>query len=132
MWDSGLALLALARGGRVRGRAALRRAGEWILGEEIRQRGDWAIRRPGVEPGGWAFEYDNDLYPDIDDAAVVGLALHELGTGRAAVDRACHWLAAMQSTNGGWGAFDVDNDAEWLYKIPFCDFGAVTDPPPPT
>ena len=99
------------------------------MAEEIRERGDWTVRRPGLEAGGWAFEYDNDLYPDIDDAAIVALALEELGYGRPSVERACRWMAGMQSSNGGWGAFDADNDAQWLYKIPFCDFGAVTDPP---
>ena len=87
------------------------------------------MRLPGVDPGGWAFEYDNDLYPDVDDAAVIGLALNEMGLGRPAVERSCRWLAAMQSRNGGWGAFDIDNDAYWLYDIPFFDFGAVIDPP---
>jgi squalene-hopene/tetraprenyl-beta-curcumene cyclase len=82
-----------------------------------------------VEPGGWAFEYDNDLYPDIDDAAIVALALDELGAGGPAVDRACAWMTAMQCADGGWGAFDRDNDSYWLYKVPFCDFGAVIDPP---
>ena len=129
VWDTGLALLALRAADVPADEPALRRAGEWLLREEVRQRGDWAIRRPGVEPGGWSFEYDNDLYPDVDDAAVVALALDDLGTGRGAIERACRWLAGMQSANGGWGAFDADNDAEWLYKIPFCDFGAVTDPP---
>jgi squalene-hopene/tetraprenyl-beta-curcumene cyclase len=131
VWDSGLALMALRAAGVPAEEPALRRAGEWIVGEEIRERGDWAVRRPGVEPGGWAFEYDNDLYPDIDDAAIVGIALNGLGMGAAAVQRACRWMAGMQCANGGWGAFDVDNDADWLYKIPFCDFGAVTDPPSP-
>jgi squalene-hopene/tetraprenyl-beta-curcumene cyclase len=129
VWDTGLALLALRAGGVPADDAALQRAAQWLVAEELRQRGDWAIRRPGIEPGGWAFEYDNDLYPDIDDAAIVALALDELGTGQGAIDRACRWMAGMQSANGGWGAFDADNDAEWLYKIPFCDFGAVTDPP---
>ena len=101
----------------------------WILDEEVRTRGDWAIRLPGVEPGGWSFEYENDLYPDVDDAAVVALALDELGVGQPAVERACRWMAGMQSSNGGWAAFDVDNDAYWLYDVPFCDFGAVIDPP---
>jgi squalene-hopene/tetraprenyl-beta-curcumene cyclase len=110
---------------------ALQKAGERLVAEEIRERGDWAVRRPGVEPGGWAFEYDNDLYPDIDDAAIVAMALDEVGMGGQAVERGCRWMAAMQCTNGGWGAFDVDNDAQWLYRIPFCDFGAVTDPPSP-
>jgi squalene-hopene/tetraprenyl-beta-curcumene cyclase len=129
VWDTGLALLALRAADVPAGEPALLRAVDWVLAEEIRQRGDWAIRRPGLEAGGWAFEYDNDLYPDIDDAAVVALALDELGVGRATVERASRWMAGMQSANGGWGAFDADNDAEWLYKIPFCDFGAVTDPP---
>ncbi|MGH3091253.1 MAG: squalene--hopene cyclase [Gaiellaceae bacterium] len=131
VWDTGLALMALDGAGMSADEPAVRRAGEWMLREEVRERGDWALRRPGVEPGGWAFEYDNDLYPDIDDAAVVGIALNGLGLGGASVARACRWMAAMQCSNGGWGAFDVDNEADWLYKIPFCDFGAVTDPPSP-
>jgi squalene-hopene/tetraprenyl-beta-curcumene cyclase len=131
VWDTGLAVIALRDAGVPDDEPALIRAADWLVGEEIRERGDWAIRRPGVEPGGWAFEYDNDLYPDIDDSAVVGVALNRVGSGRASVQRASRWLAGMQCANGGWGAFDVDNDAEWLYKIPFCDFGAVTDPPSP-
>jgi squalene-hopene/tetraprenyl-beta-curcumene cyclase len=102
-----------------------------MLAEEIRARGDWAVRAPGLEPAGWAFEYDNDLYPDIDDAALVGLALDEMSIGAPVLERACRWLAGMQCSNGGWGAFDRDNEADWLYQIPFCDFGAVIDPPSP-
>src|SRR5207245_1774509 len=79
--------------------------------------------------GGWAFEFANDFYPDLDDAAVIALALRELEMGRGAVERAHAWIAGMQSSNGGWGAFDVDNTSTWLYRIPFCDFGAVIDPP---
>jgi len=108
---------------------ALSNAVAWMLQEEVRARGDWSVRTPGVAVGGWAFEYDNDVYPDVDDAAVIGLALGELGAGPAAIERACRWLAGMQSRNEGWGAFDVDNDAYWLYDVPFCDFGAVIDPP---
>jgi squalene-hopene/tetraprenyl-beta-curcumene cyclase len=129
VWDSGLALLGLAACGISAGHPGAARGITWILGEEVRGRGDWAIRRPSVQPGGWAFEFDNDLYPDVDDAAVVALALRELGAGRSAVDRACDWIAGMQSADGGWAAFDADNDAYWLYDIPFCDFGAVIDPP---
>jgi len=129
VWDSGLALLGLAAAGLDAGRPEVARGAGWILREEVRTRGDWAIRLPGVGPGGWSFEYDNDLYPDVDDAAVVALALRELGVGGAAVDRACRWIAGMQCSNGGWAAFDVDNDAYWLYDVPFCDFGAVIDPP---
>ena len=129
VWDTGLALLALRAADVPAEEPALEHAARWLVVEEIRERGDWAVRRPGVEAGGWAFEYDNDLYPDIDDAAIVALALEELGHGRPSIERACRWMAGMQSANGGWGAFDADNDAQWLYKIPFCDFGAVTDPP---
>jgi squalene-hopene/tetraprenyl-beta-curcumene cyclase len=129
VWDSGLALLGLAACGVSADHPDIARGTSWILREEVRTRGDWAGRLPGVVPGGWAFEFDNDLYPDVDDAAVVALALRELGAGRAAIERACRWIAGMQSRSGGWGAFDVDNDAYWLYDIPFCDFGAVIDPP---
>ncbi len=129
VWDTGLALLGLAACGVDGESLNVARSVDWVLREEVRVRGDWALRLPGVEPGGWAFEYENDLYPDVDDAAVVALALRELGAGGPAVDRACRWIAGMQCANGGWGAFDVDNDDAWLYDIPFCDFGAVIDPP---
>ncbi len=129
IWDTALAILALRAAGVPADEPALRRAGEWLLREEVRARGDWAVRLPGVEPGGWSFEFDNDLYPDVDDAAVVALALKEIDLGGAAVERAAGWTAAMQSSGGGWGAFDVDNRAEWLYSLPFCDFGFVIDPP---
>ena len=129
VWDTGLALLGLRAAGVPADHAGLVKAGEWILAEEVRARGDWALRTPGVSPGGWAFEYDNDLYPDVDDAAVIGLALRELGVGRPALERACRWLAGMRSSDDGWAAFDVDNRSYWLYDVPFCDFGAVIDPP---
>ena len=129
VWDTCLALVALRAAGMAAEEPALQKAGEWLLQEEVRARGDWALRLPGVEPGGWAFEYDNDLSPDIDDAAVVGIALNELGIGRPSASRACGWIEAMQSRSGGWGAFDKDNEAYWLYEIPFVDFGAIIDPP---
>jgi squalene-hopene/tetraprenyl-beta-curcumene cyclase len=129
VWDSGLALLGLQACGATPDVREVSRAVDWILGEEVRARGDWTIRCSGVPAGGWAFEYDNDLYPDVDDAAVVALALDELGVGGEAVERTCRWLAGMQSSDGGWGAFDRDNDSAWLYSLPFCDFGAVIDPP---
>lgn len=129
VWDTGLALLGLAACDLAAEHPAVESSSRWILDEEIRARGDWAIRTPGVAAGGWAFEYDNDLYPDVDDAAVVALALSELEIGRPAVERTCRWIAGMQSSNGGWAAFDVDNDSYWLYDIPFCDFGAAIDPP---
>jgi len=129
VWDTGLALLGLAEAGRTAENPDVARAVDWMLSEEVRQRGDWAMHLPGVDPGGWAFEYDNDLYPDVDDVSVIALALRLLGAGAAVTDRGIRWLASMQCSNGGWAAFDVDNDAYWLYKIPFCDFGAIIDPP---
>src|SRR3954468_14455990 len=129
VWDTALAVIALLEAGVSPTHPQLRRAGEWLVGEEVSVRGDWSIRKPDLPPGGWAFEFDNDLYPDVDDTAVVALALRGLGLGDEAVDRGLAWTAGMQSRSGGWGAFDVDNEAHWLYKLPFCDFGKVTDEP---
>jgi squalene-hopene/tetraprenyl-beta-curcumene cyclase len=129
VWDTGLAVLALRACDVPADHPQLAAAGAYLLGQEVTVKGDWAIRKPDLAPGGWAFEYENDIYPDIDDAAVISLALRELDTGDDAVRRALDWLVGMQSRNGGWGAFDVDNQAMWLYKIPFCDFGKVTDEP---
>jgi squalene-hopene/tetraprenyl-beta-curcumene cyclase len=130
VWDTALALLALGACGLTVDDPRVARAVDWLLAEEIRIKGDWAVRRPNVEPGGWAFEYQNDLYPDIDDTAVIAVALRKLGAGEEAVRRGLDWVAGMQSRNGGWGAFDADGKAYWwLYEIPFCDFGRVTDEP---
>jgi squalene-hopene/tetraprenyl-beta-curcumene cyclase len=129
VWDTALAVLGLRACGVPADNPRLAKAGEWLLNEEITGKGDWSVRVPDVVPGGWAFEFANDLYPDVDDAAVVCLALEELGAGRDAVQRGLAWIEGMQSSNGGWGAFDVDNTSDWLYKIPFFDFGAVIDPP---
>jgi len=129
VWDTALAVIALLDAGVSPTHPALLRAGDWLVGEEVTVRGDWAVRKPDLAPGGWAFEFENDLYPDVDDTAVVALALRGLGVGDAAVDRGLAWTAGMQSRSGGWGAFDVDNEAHWLYKLPFCDFGKVTDEP---
>jgi squalene-hopene/tetraprenyl-beta-curcumene cyclase len=129
VWDTGLAVLALRACGVSPDHPQLRAAGDYLLGQEVTVRGDWAIRSPNLAPGGWAFEYENDLYPDTDDAAVIALALRRLERGDDAVKRGLDWLVGMQSRDGGWGAFDVDNQAMWLYRIPFCDFGKVTDEP---
>jgi squalene-hopene/tetraprenyl-beta-curcumene cyclase len=129
VWDTALAALALRACGISADHEALRKAGDYLLREEVTVKGDWAIRMPDLASGGWAFEFENDLYPDVDDTAVVALTLHELGRGEDAIARGLDWLVGMQSHDGGWGAFDVDNDARWLYKIPFCDFGKVTDEP---
>jgi squalene-hopene/tetraprenyl-beta-curcumene cyclase len=130
VWDTALALLALRACGLPDDNPQLVRAGEYLLSQEVQTKGDWSIRNPRLAPGGWAFEYENDTYPDIDDTAVIPLALHGMGIGEdEAIRRGVDWLVGMQSRDGGWGAFDVDNSAMWLYKIPFCDFGKVTDEP---
>ncbi|HYX76936.1 MAG TPA: squalene--hopene cyclase, partial [Gaiellaceae bacterium] len=129
IWDTALAVIALLDAGVPPSHPQLRRAAEWLVQEEVTVKGDWAVRRPDLAAGGWAFEFDNDLYPDVDDTAVVALALRRLDLGGEAVDRGLAWTAGMQSRSGGWGAFDVDNEALWLYKLPFCDFGKVTDEP---
>jgi squalene-hopene/tetraprenyl-beta-curcumene cyclase len=129
VWDTALAVLALCAAGVPADDPRLRAAGEWLLREEVTVPGDWAIRRPHLAPGGWAFEFDNDLYPDVDDTAVVILALRELGIGDDAVRRGLEWMVGMQSRSGGWGSFDADNEALWLYRLPICDFGKVTDEP---
>jgi squalene-hopene/tetraprenyl-beta-curcumene cyclase len=129
VWDTGLAVLALRDSGVGPEHPALVRAADWLLNEEVTVAGDWAVRTPELAPGGWAFEFENDLYPDVDDSAVVALALRRCHRGHDAVERGLAWTAGMQSRSGGWGAFDVDNEAYWLYKLPFCDFGKVTDEP---
>ena len=134
VWDTALSMIALADSGLAPEHPSLRRARDWLVGEEIRGKGDWSVRRPGLEPGGWAFEFANDLYPDIDDTAEVVIALRRAGVvpggpGDDACRRAVNWTVGMRSRGGGWGAFDVDNDSELVKTIPFCDFGEVTDPP---
>ena len=129
VWDTGLAVLALRAAGIPADHPQLVKAGEYLLRREVTVKGDWAIRAPGLAPGGWSFEHENDLYPDVDDAAVIALALRELEVGDAAVRRSLDWVVGMQSKDGGWGSFDIDNSAMWLYRIPFCDFGKVTDEP---
>jgi squalene-hopene/tetraprenyl-beta-curcumene cyclase len=135
VWDTALAVIALLDAGVPAAHPSLVAAGEWLVGEEIAVRGDWAVRRPGLTPSGWAFEFANDNYPDIDDSAVVALALHRLERERPSADmrdairRGTRWVAGMQSRSGGWGAFDADNDHELGRRLPFCDFGAVIDPP---
>jgi squalene-hopene/tetraprenyl-beta-curcumene cyclase len=130
VWDTVLVMIALADAGLPPDHPALSSAARWVLDEEIRGPGDWQVRRPDLAPGGWAFEFDNDVYPDTDDTAEVVLALRRVQpTDRAAIERGLRWLAGMQSKDGGWGAFDADNTRELVNKLPFCDFGAVIDPP---
>ncbi|WP_433034586.1 squalene--hopene cyclase [Plantactinospora sp. CA-290183] len=132
VWDTALAVTALADAGLPPGHPALTAAARWLLAEEIRVPGDWSVRRPGLVPSGWAFEFDNDGYPDTDDTAEVLLALRRSGPDpsvRPAIERGLRWLCGMQSADGGWGAFDADNTRRIARELPFCDFGEVIDPP---
>ena len=134
VWDTALSVIALSDAGVARDDPALVRAADWLLGEEVRIPGDWSVRRPKLEPGGWAFEHDNDNYPDVDDSAEVVLALRRVAHPDAArvdaaVSRATNWTIGMQSGDGGWGAFDADNTRGVCRDLPFCDFGEVIDPP---
>jgi len=132
VWDTALAAIALADAGLPEDHPALRRAADWLLAEEVRVRGDWAVARPQLEPGGWAFEFANDNYPDTDDTAEVALALLRAAPddrSRGAIERAVRWLEGMQSDGGGWGAFDADNTRALVRELPFLDFGEVIDEP---
>ncbi|WP_024799642.1 squalene--hopene cyclase [Nocardia sp. BMG51109] len=134
VWDTALATAALLEAGAPGDDPAVLRATDWLLGEQITAGGDWQVRRPDLAPGGWAFEFANDCYPDTDDSALIILALHRVSHPdperlRAAIRRGTDWTVGMQSADGGWGAFDADNTSALPAKLPFCDFGAVTDPP---
>jgi squalene-hopene/tetraprenyl-beta-curcumene cyclase len=134
VWDTCLAMTGLLDAGVAPNHPAMVKAADWIVGEEIRAVGDWAVKRPGLTPGGWAFEFQNDSYPDTDDTAEVVLALRRAGNSdsvaaKSAIERAVDWLIGMQCKDGGWGAFDADNTQTLTTKLPFCDFGAVIDPP---
>ena len=132
IWDTGLACHALMEVGGEEVQRAVRRGSDWMAARQILDvKGDWAVWRPNLRPGGWAFQYQNPHYPDVDDAAVVALALHRFDPERycTAIDRAAEWIEGMQSRNGGWGAFDADNTFSYLNYIPFADHGALLDPP---
>lgn len=132
VWDTAIGSYALGEAGYGQS-AALSKAADWLLANEIRRNGDWSVKRPWVEPSGWAFEFKNDWYPDIDDTAMVMLAFPHLKASKASAQsatrkRALDWLFAMQSKDGGWAAFDVDNNWEILTHVPFADHNAMLDP----
>jgi squalene-hopene/tetraprenyl-beta-curcumene cyclase len=134
VWDTALSMVALSDGGLAGDHPAMARAAEWLLGEEVTQSGDWSVARPGLAPGGWAFEFANVNYPDVDDTAEVVLALERVRNGGGArmdgaVQRALRWVEGMQSGDGGWGAFDADNKRSLVRELPFLDFGEVIDEP---
>ncbi|MFZ2052477.1 MAG: squalene--hopene cyclase [Solirubrobacteraceae bacterium] len=134
VWDTALAMIALADAGVSADAPALATAADWLLAEEVRITGDWAVRRPRLPPGGWAFEFANDNYPDLDDTAEVVLALIRAqpepdSAAQGAIDRAVQWVEGMQSSGGGWGAFDAENTRTLVREMPFLDFGEVIDEP---
>jgi squalene-hopene/tetraprenyl-beta-curcumene cyclase len=132
VWDTALACHALMESGGQTALDAARRGAEWLVDRQITDVvGDWAVNRPDLAPGGWAFQYANAHYPDTDDTAVVVAAFGRLDAERyrPAIARAAEWLVGMQSRNGGWGAFDIDNSHYALNHIPFADHGALLDPP---
>jgi squalene-hopene/tetraprenyl-beta-curcumene cyclase len=136
IWDTGLAAHALLETGDAEAQARVTKALQWLEPKQILDvKGDWTVRRPDVRPGGWAFQYANPHYPDVDDTAVVAMAMERTQQldpkvdHRASLQRAEEWILGLQSQNGAWGAFDADNEYYYLNNIPFADHGALLDPP---
>jgi squalene-hopene/tetraprenyl-beta-curcumene cyclase len=136
IWDTGLAAHALLETGDDEALRRVTKGLQWLESKQILDlRGDWIARRPHVRPGGWAFQYANPHYPDVDDTAVVALAMDRAQQldpridHRSAIARSQEWILGLQSRNGGWGAFDADNEHYSLNHIPFADHGALLDPP---
>jgi len=133
VWDTALVMRSLVDSGLAPDHAALVRGGEWLLEKQILDYGDWAVKNRNGKPGAWAFEFDNRFYPDVDDSAVVVMALCAVqlpneALKQAAIARAVDWIATMQCTPGGWAAFDLNNDQDWLNAIPYGDLKAMIDP----
>jgi len=133
VWDTALACLALQDTGDVGAQAASVRALDWLRSKQLLDEpGDWRVSRPTLAGGGWAFQFANPHYPDLDDTAVVAWSMHQspqAASYRHSIGRALDWLVGMQSVNGGFAAFDVDNTHYYLNHIPFADHGALLDPP---
>jgi len=134
VWDTAISLLALTESGVEPTALPVKKGGKWILSKEVRKDGDWKVKNKNGKPGGWYFEFANEFYPDIDDTAMVLLALKRLDMQQdderkaAAVQRAIGWLVSMQNKDGGWAAFDKDNTSELLNAVPFADHNAMLDP----
>jgi squalene-hopene/tetraprenyl-beta-curcumene cyclase len=134
VWDTAYAVFALVEAGVPKNDHRLLKAADWILSKEVRHKGDWAVKVKNVEPGGWYFEFNNEFYPDVDDSAMVMLALNKVDNPRERyqyeiAQRALKWIWAMQCKNGGWASFDKDNTKMIFEHIPFADHNAMLDPP---
>jgi squalene-hopene/tetraprenyl-beta-curcumene cyclase len=134
VWDTAYAVFALAEAGVPADDPRLVKACEWMLKKQVTHKGDWAVKVPHVAPGGWYFEFNNEFYPDVDDSAMVLLALSRIRTGNEryhleSSKRALDWILAMQCRNGGWASFDKDNTKMVFQHIPFADHNAMLDPP---
>ena len=133
VWDTAWVIRALIDSGFPADHPAIVKAGEWLIKKQILDYGDWNVKNKQGKPGAWAFEFDNRFYPDVDDSAVVVMALHQAKLPneelkKQAINRALNWITTMQCKPGGWAAFDLDNDQEWLNSIPYGDLKAMIDP----
>jgi squalene-hopene/tetraprenyl-beta-curcumene cyclase len=130
IWDTAITLVALARSGIDKSHSASRNAVRWLLSQEVRIPGDWVVNNPEPEPTGWCFEFNNPFCPDVDDTAMVLLALHTAGyrDDQALYDRVVRWLLSFQNRDGGWAAFDKDVQNPLLENVPFADHNAILDP----
>jgi squalene-hopene/tetraprenyl-beta-curcumene cyclase len=133
VWDTAIAMVSLEEAGVAADHPALVKSADWILSKQILGPGDWQVKNKDAEPGGWAFEFRNDYYPDVDDTAFVLMALQRVKFPdqkrmEGAIRRGIQWLLSMQNRDGGWGAFDRDNDRKILCNIPFADHNAMIDP----
>lgn len=132
VWDTGLAAHAMLESMNGKAGGEIKKIGDWLIERQVLDvKGDWAAKRPDLRPGGWAFQYRNDHYPDVDDTAVVVMAIDRMKRDEfaPALERAAEWILGMQSKDGGWAAFDADNTYYFLEHIPFADHGALLDPP---
>lgn len=132
VWDTALSGLAMLYSGIERDHRSLAKSCTWLASKQIFRKGDWSVKRPYLEPGGWAFEFDNSWYPDVDDSAIVLLFLYKFADTKFIkpenLEKGLRWVLGMQGKDGGWGAFDVDNNLWLLNQLPFGDLEAMIDP----
>ncbi len=136
VWDTSIAMASLAEAGLPTNHPALLRSAQWLLENQVAGPGDWQVKNPSVDPAGWAFEFRNDFYPDVDDSAFVLMALQRVAYPDAprmklAIEKGLAWIVSMQNRDGGWGAFDKNNDCAILTRVPFADHNAMIDPSTP-